>query len=204
MADCHACDKGFCCSATLELGREEMKSSVSVFGSFDPKQCLCLCVDKCMHMSISVVWLHVFLTIRSFCIPFITGALILELLLSGVYRVFLGFRYPPSSRQTSHEEGKEWLRSHSTGGLQDTGSQSPLSPPGASCITTGKYHYSNLRKSKKMNAMVQICSTHTEDAHAQHVGLGKTKIGFSPLSESSCSNNGNNGCFFINGQRWDY
>ncbi|GAA6066273.1 neuron navigator 3 isoform X3, partial [Tachysurus ichikawai] len=36
----------------------------------------------------------------------------------------------------SHEEGKEWLRSHSTGGLQDTGS--PLSPP------TGKYHYNNL------------------------------------------------------------
>ncbi|XP_053270842.1 neuron navigator 3 isoform X2 [Pleuronectes platessa] len=55
-----------------------------------------------------------------------------------------GLRYPPSSRQASHEEGKEWLRSHSTGGLQDTGSQSPLSPPGASCTTTGKYHYSNL------------------------------------------------------------
>ncbi|XP_037552169.1 neuron navigator 3 [Nematolebias whitei] len=55
-----------------------------------------------------------------------------------------GLRYPPSSRQTSHEEGKEWLRSHSTGGLQDTGSQSPLSPPGASCNTAGKYHYSNL------------------------------------------------------------
>ncbi|XP_041833278.1 neuron navigator 3 [Melanotaenia boesemani] len=55
-----------------------------------------------------------------------------------------GLRYPPSSRQTSHEEGKEWLRSHSTGGLQDTGSQSPLSPPGSSCTTTGKYHYSNL------------------------------------------------------------
>ncbi|XP_068443040.1 neuron navigator 3 isoform X8 [Clinocottus analis] len=53
-------------------------------------------------------------------------------------------RYPPSSRQTSHEEGKEWLRSHSTGGLQDSGSQSPLSPPGASCTNTGKYHYSNL------------------------------------------------------------
>ncbi|XP_029016158.1 neuron navigator 3 isoform X11 [Betta splendens] len=53
-------------------------------------------------------------------------------------------RYPPSSRQTSHEDGKEWLRSHSTGGLQDTGNQSPLSPPGTSCTTAGKYHYSNL------------------------------------------------------------
>ncbi|XP_030626575.1 neuron navigator 3 isoform X2 [Chanos chanos] len=53
-----------------------------------------------------------------------------------------GLRYPPSSRQTSHEEGKEWLRSHSTGGLQDTGS--PLSPTGTSCTNTGKYNYSNL------------------------------------------------------------
>ncbi|XP_057179559.1 neuron navigator 3 isoform X3 [Triplophysa rosa] len=53
-----------------------------------------------------------------------------------------GLRYPPSSRQTSHEEGKEWLRSHSTGGLQDTGS--PLSPPGTAGTNAGKYHYSNL------------------------------------------------------------
>ncbi|XP_043963918.1 neuron navigator 3 isoform X12 [Gambusia affinis] len=62
-----------------------------------------------------------------------------------------GLRYPPSSRQTSHEEGKEWLRSHSTGGLQDTGSQSPLSPPGAACINTGKYHYSNLLSPTNIN-----------------------------------------------------
>uniref|UniRef100_A0A665VDZ6 Neuron navigator 3 n=1 Tax=Echeneis naucrates TaxID=173247 RepID=A0A665VDZ6_ECHNA len=63
---------------------------------------------------------------------------------TGSVKSTLSEGYPPSSRQTSHEEGKEWLRSHSTGGLQDTGSQSPLSPPGASCSTTGKYHYSNL------------------------------------------------------------
>nr|XP_015208331.1 PREDICTED: neuron navigator 3 isoform X2 [Lepisosteus oculatus] len=56
-----------------------------------------------------------------------------------------GLRYPPSSRQTSQEEGKEWLRSHSTGGLQDTGSQSPLaSPSGTSSSAACKYHYSNL------------------------------------------------------------
>ncbi|XP_021240907.1 neuron navigator 3 isoform X5 [Numida meleagris] len=56
-----------------------------------------------------------------------------------------GLRYTPSSRQTSQEEGKEWLRSHSTGGLQDTGSQSPLvSPSAMSASATGKYHFSNL------------------------------------------------------------
>ncbi|XP_038137797.1 neuron navigator 3 isoform X13 [Cyprinodon tularosa] len=60
-------------------------------------------------------------------------------------------RYPPSSRQTSHEDGKEWLRSHSTGGLQDNGSQSALSPPGAACVNTGKYHYSNLLSPTNIN-----------------------------------------------------
>uniref|UniRef100_A0A8C8DNX0 Neuron navigator 3 n=1 Tax=Oryzias sinensis TaxID=183150 RepID=A0A8C8DNX0_9TELE len=62
-----------------------------------------------------------------------------------------GLRYPPSSRQMSHEESKEWLRSHSTGGLQDTGSQSPLSPPGACCNPVGKYHYSNLLSPTNMS-----------------------------------------------------
>nr|XP_023487221.1 neuron navigator 3 isoform X4 [Equus caballus] len=56
-----------------------------------------------------------------------------------------GLRYTPSSRQANQEEGKEWLRSHSTGGLQDTGNQSPLvSPSAMSSSTTGKYHFSNL------------------------------------------------------------
>ncbi|XP_048355103.1 neuron navigator 3 isoform X3 [Sphaerodactylus townsendi] len=55
-----------------------------------------------------------------------------------------GLRYTPSSRQASQEEGKEWLRSHSTGGLQDTGNQSPLvSPSAMSSSATGKY-FSNL------------------------------------------------------------
>lgn len=61
--------------------------------------------------------------------------------------VVLSCRYTPSSRQASQEEGKEWLRSHSTGGLQDTGSRSPLvSPSAMSSSATGKYHFSNLGK----------------------------------------------------------
>ncbi|XP_034500392.1 neuron navigator 3 isoform X7 [Ailuropoda melanoleuca] len=56
-----------------------------------------------------------------------------------------GLRYTPSSRQANQEEGKEWLRSHSTGGLQDAGNQSPLlSPSAMSSSATGKYHFSNL------------------------------------------------------------
>ncbi|XP_032855669.1 neuron navigator 3 isoform X3 [Tyto alba] len=67
------------------------------------------------------------------------------LMRTGSVRSTLSERYTPSSRQTSQEEGKEWLRSHSTGGLQDTGSRSPLvSPSAMSSSATGKYHFSNL------------------------------------------------------------
>ncbi|KAF6120552.1 neuron navigator 3 [Phyllostomus discolor] len=67
------------------------------------------------------------------------------LMRTGSVRSTLSERYTPSSRQASQEEGKEWLRSHSTGGLQDTGSQSPLlSPSAMSSSATGKYHFSNL------------------------------------------------------------
>uniref|UniRef100_A0A8C4X4U2 Neuron navigator 2 n=1 Tax=Erpetoichthys calabaricus TaxID=27687 RepID=A0A8C4X4U2_ERPCA len=36
-------------------------------------------------------------------------------------------RYPASSQLRSHEDAKEWLRSHSAGGLQDSASNSPFS-----------------------------------------------------------------------------
>ncbi|XP_027449900.1 neuron navigator 3 isoform X3 [Zalophus californianus] len=67
------------------------------------------------------------------------------LMRTGSVRSTLSERYTPSSRQASQEEGKEWLRSHSTGGLQDAGNQSPLlSPSAMSSCATGKYHFSNL------------------------------------------------------------
>ncbi|KAJ8413043.1 hypothetical protein AAFF_G00106250 [Aldrovandia affinis] len=39
-----------------------------------------------------------------------------------------GLRYAPSPQLRSHEDAKEWLRSHSAGGLQDSASNSPFSP----------------------------------------------------------------------------
>ncbi|XP_060695563.1 neuron navigator 3 isoform X4 [Hemiscyllium ocellatum] len=67
------------------------------------------------------------------------------LLRTGSVKSTLSERYTPSSRQTSHEEGKEWLRSHSTGGLQDTVSQSPLPSPSAiSSPCSGTYHFTHL------------------------------------------------------------
>lgn len=71
-------------------------------------------------------------------------------------------RYTPSSRQANQEEGKEWLRSHSTGGLQDTGSPSPLvSPSAMSTSATGKYHFSNLGKIVQNNILTSFLSPPT-------------------------------------------
>ncbi|XP_030620971.1 neuron navigator 2 [Chanos chanos] len=38
-----------------------------------------------------------------------------------------GFRYAPSAQLRAHEEARDWLRSHSAGGLQDSASNSPFS-----------------------------------------------------------------------------
>ncbi|XP_023673183.2 neuron navigator 2 isoform X1 [Paramormyrops kingsleyae] len=39
-----------------------------------------------------------------------------------------GLRYGPPAQLRSHEDAKEWLRSHSAGGLQESASNSPFSP----------------------------------------------------------------------------
>ncbi|XP_060923845.1 neuron navigator 2 isoform X2 [Limanda limanda] len=39
-----------------------------------------------------------------------------------------GLRYGPTPQLRSHEEARDWLRSHSTSGLQDSASNSPFSP----------------------------------------------------------------------------
>lgn len=42
-------------------------------------------------------------------------------------------RYGPSQQQLrGQEESRDWLRSHSTSGLQDSASNSPFSPAGSS------------------------------------------------------------------------
>lgn len=151
VADCHVGDKRSCCLLLLALlnlfgaqEEEELSNTVSVFGkalhvSAVEMHHLCRLPLACFSFFISTFLLCICSVIAERCCSYFAKV---------SFRLFrTGRRYPPSSRQTSHEEGKEWLRSHSTGGLQDTGSQSPMSPPGASCTTAGKYHYSNLCRS---------------------------------------------------------
>lgn len=150
-----------------------------------------------MHIRFCVVWFLIFLChlLTSFYCVASLGytSSSLELLSNEVHYLkvmsclefkvcFVGFRYPTSSRQTSHEEGKEWLRSHSTGGLQDTGSQSPLSPPGASCTTTGKYHYSNLCESKGKNLLCLKCVYRINKGYDRHMSTKRILVIWSVIN----------------------
>ncbi|MEE6498943.1 hypothetical protein FKM82_003256 [Ascaphus truei] len=54
-------------------------------------------------------------------------------------------RYAPSSQIRSQEDAKEWLRSHSAGGLQDTANNSPFSPGSSITSPCGtRFNFSQL------------------------------------------------------------
>ncbi|NWH99687.1 NAV2 protein, partial [Tichodroma muraria] len=56
-----------------------------------------------------------------------------------------GLRYTPSSQLRSQEEAKEWLRSHSAGGLQDTAANSPFSSGSSITSPSGtRFNFSQL------------------------------------------------------------
>ncbi|XP_041416956.1 neuron navigator 2 isoform X7 [Xenopus laevis] len=56
-----------------------------------------------------------------------------------------GLRCAPSSQIRSQDDAKEWLRSHSSGGLQDTASNSPFSPGSSITSPSGtRFNFSQL------------------------------------------------------------
>ncbi|XP_075694232.1 neuron navigator 2 isoform X3 [Rhinoderma darwinii] len=56
-----------------------------------------------------------------------------------------GFRYAPSSQLRHHDDTKEWMRSHSSSGLQDTASNSPFSPSSSITSPSGnRFNFSQL------------------------------------------------------------
>ncbi|KAM7034800.1 neuron navigator 2 isoform 3-T3 [Acridotheres tristis] len=56
-----------------------------------------------------------------------------------------GLRYTPSSQLRSQEDAKEWLRSHSAGGLQDTAANSPFSSGSSVTSPSGtRFNFSQL------------------------------------------------------------
>ncbi|KAJ8344343.1 hypothetical protein SKAU_G00316720 [Synaphobranchus kaupii] len=78
-----------------------------------------------------------------------------------------GFRYAPSPHLRNHEEAKDWLRSHSAGGLQDSASNSPFSPGSSLTSPSGtRFNFGQLA-SPTTAAQINLASLRTNSLSNQ-------------------------------------
>uniref|UniRef100_A0A8C9W9C3 Neuron navigator 2 n=1 Tax=Scleropages formosus TaxID=113540 RepID=A0A8C9W9C3_SCLFO len=78
-----------------------------------------------------------------------------------------GLRYTPSAQLRSHEEAKEWLRSHSAGGLQDSASNSPFSPGSSLTSPSGtRFNFAQLA-SPTTAAQINLANLRTNSLSSQ-------------------------------------
>ncbi|KPP74342.1 hypothetical protein Z043_106502, partial [Scleropages formosus] len=76
-------------------------------------------------------------------------------------------RYTPSAQLRSHEEAKEWLRSHSAGGLQDSASNSPFSPGSSLTSPSGtRFNFAQLA-SPTTAAQINLANLRTNSLSSQ-------------------------------------
>ncbi|XP_017282243.1 neuron navigator 2 isoform X2 [Kryptolebias marmoratus] len=69
-----------------------------------------------------------------------------------------GFRYGPSTQLRGHED-RDWLRSHSTSGLQDSASNSPFSPGSSLTSPSGtRFNFGQLASSPTSAAQISLAS----------------------------------------------
>lgn len=62
-------------------------------------------------------------------------------------------RYGPSPQLRGHEEGRDWLRSHSTSGLQESASNSPFSPGSSLTSPSGtRFNFGQLGMPHTLNS----------------------------------------------------
>ncbi|XP_073460138.1 neuron navigator 2 isoform X3 [Aquarana catesbeiana] len=104
-----------------------------------------------------------------------------------------GFRYAPSSQLRGQDDTKEWLRSHSAGGLQDTASSSPFSPGSSITSPSGtRFNFSQLASpsaSSQMSlsnaAMLRTHSLSNADGSSDHYGETRFRNSSMSLDEKT-------------------
>ncbi|XP_028811627.1 neuron navigator 2 isoform X4 [Denticeps clupeoides] len=70
-----------------------------------------------------------------------------------------GLRYTPSPQLRGHEEARDWLRSHSTSGLQDSASNSPFSTGSSLTSPSGsRFNFGQLAASPTTAAQINLAS----------------------------------------------
>ncbi|XP_019123595.2 neuron navigator 2 isoform X4 [Larimichthys crocea] len=93
-----------------------------------------------------------------------------------------GLRYGPSPQLRSHEEARDWLRSHSTSGLQDSASNSPFSPGSSLTSPSGtRFNFGQLASSPTSAAQINL-------AGMRNNSLTNQDAPFDPCSDNRLRN----------------
>ncbi|XP_044078629.1 neuron navigator 2 isoform X4 [Siniperca chuatsi] len=83
-----------------------------------------------------------------------------------------GLRYGPSPQLRGHEEARDWLRSHSTSGLQDSAINSPFSPGSSLTSPSGtRFNFGQLASSPTSAAQINLASLRNNSLTNQDVSF---------------------------------
>uniref|UniRef100_A0A672H4D7 Neuron navigator 3 n=1 Tax=Salarias fasciatus TaxID=181472 RepID=A0A672H4D7_SALFA len=86
-----------------------------------------------------------------------SAALVCCVLTSSLTLLFTSCRYGPSPQLRGHEEARDWLRSHSTSGLQESASNSPFSPGSSLTSPSGtRFNFGQLASSPTSAAQINL------------------------------------------------
>ncbi|XP_034535737.1 neuron navigator 2 [Notolabrus celidotus] len=93
-----------------------------------------------------------------------------------------GLRYGPTPQLRGHEEARDWLRSHSTSGLQDSASNSPFSPGSSLTSPSGtRFNFGQLASSPTSAAQINL-------AGMRNNSLTNQDPSFDPCSDNRLRN----------------
>ncbi|XP_045887865.1 neuron navigator 2 [Micropterus dolomieu] len=83
-----------------------------------------------------------------------------------------GLRYGPSPQLRGHEEARDWLRSHSTSGLQESASNSPFSPGSSLTSPSGtRFNFGQLASSPTSAAQINLAGLRNNSLTNQDVPI---------------------------------
>ncbi|XP_074521795.1 neuron navigator 2 isoform X1 [Halichoeres trimaculatus] len=93
-----------------------------------------------------------------------------------------GLRYGPSPQLRGHEESRDWLRSHSTSGLQESASNSPFSPGSSLTSPSGtRFNFGQLASSPTSTAQMNL-------AGVRNNSLTNQDVSYDPCSDNRLRN----------------
>ncbi|XP_074521805.1 neuron navigator 2 isoform X10 [Halichoeres trimaculatus] len=101
---------------------------------------------------------------------------------TGSVKTGMSERYGPSPQLRGHEESRDWLRSHSTSGLQESASNSPFSPGSSLTSPSGtRFNFGQLASSPTSTAQMNL-------AGVRNNSLTNQDVSYDPCSDNRLRN----------------